>query len=58
MMNQENMMGEAEGWHVNIMLYDGHVASCLTIKQEPNSPRPVFVSVLRRHGKEVPTELF
>jgi len=43
MMNQENMMGEAEGWHVNIMLYDGHVASCLTIKQEPNSPRPVFV---------------
>jgi prepilin-type processing-associated H-X9-DG protein len=58
MMNQENMMGEAVGWHVNIMLYDGHVASCLMIKQEPNNPGSVFVPVLRRHGKEVTTELF
>jgi len=57
-MNQENMMGEAVGWHVNIMLYDGHVASCLTIKQEPNNPGYVFVPVLRRHSKEVTTELF
>jgi len=58
MMNQENMMGEVMGWHMNIMLYDGHVASCLTIKQEPSNPGSVFVPVLRRHGKEVPTELF
>ena len=46
------------GWQINIILYDGHVASCLTIKQEPNNPGSVFVPVLRKHGKEVPTQLF
>jgi hypothetical protein len=40
------------------MLYDGHVASCLMIKQEPKNPGSVFVPALRRHSKEVPTELF
>jgi len=57
-MNQENIMGEVMGWQINIILYDGHVASCLTIKQEPNNPGSVFVPVLRKHGKEVPTQLF
>jgi hypothetical protein len=50
-MNQENKMGEAMGWHVNIMWL-------VTIKQEPNNPGSVFVPVLRRLGKEVTTELF